>query len=299
MYNDPIDSSSAESSLAYSDDSDLDSLDIISLALSNESEQSALSGELVLEELREILVSPEKVQIELLRSELATLRTQSDEGQLLESMAPLVTRVIERQIRESPQDVIEILYPLLGGMITRAVKEAIRNLVDRIDAQRQKAFRIQRLFSRFRARSNGVSGSAVDLRDALPFAVEELFVIHRETGLLIHHELRNAKDSYDSDVISAMLTAMGHFIQDTFGKLAQGDLKEIEYGEKRILLEDFRYVYVAAVVDGIEPFDYRHEIRSRISRFERENREQLINYAGDPSQLFINFESLRKLLLAN
>ena len=298
--------SSYESSLFRTKDVKLD--EHTSVVVSFNGESSAISQSTheqtdpqrtdndLLEELREILISPEQAEIEHLREDVATLNAWTDDNLLLERMTPVVSRVIEKQIRESPQDAIELLYPLLGGMVNRAVKEAVRNLADRIDAQRQKAFNFQRIFSKFRATSNGVSGGAVDLRDALPFSVDELFVIHSDSGLLIHHESRNPENSHDSDIISAMLTAIGDFVQDAFGHGMEGDLEEIEYGGKRILLEGFQHVYVAAVVDGIESFDYRHEIRRRITAFERDNRNGLIDYGGDPSQLDIHTDSLRKLL---
>ncbi len=250
----------------------------------------------ILQELREILVSPEQSQIEVLSEDVATLNKLIDERHLLERMTPLVHRVIERQIREAPQEVIELLYPLLGGMVARSVKEAVRNLADRIDAQRKQAFNFQRIFSKVRATSRGVSGSAVDFRDALPFSVEELFIIHSDSGLLIHHESCHPEESTDSDIIGSMLTAISDFVQDSFGQGLEGNLDEIEYGGMRILLERFQHVYVAAVVDGIESYDYRHEIRRRVGAFERENRQELVDYAGDTSRLDIRTDSLRKLL---
>ncbi|MEM7131721.1 MAG: hypothetical protein AAF702_35735 [Chloroflexota bacterium] len=251
-----------------------------------------------LSELREILVSPEQDQIALLTKDVASLQEFTDKERLTKRMVSVVTQVIEKQIRESPKEVIELLYPLLGGMVKKFVQEAISNLARQIDAQRRRVLNFRHIFDRFRVDSEGTSWGALALRDALPFSVEELFIIHRESGLLIHHESLDSESLYDSDIISAMLTAIGDFVRDTFGKNLEGELKEVEYGDKRVLIEDFNYVYVATVVDGIEPFDYRHEIRRRVSAFERENRKWLINYAGDPTILTIHVESLRRLFLA-
>lgn len=55
-------------------------------------------------------------------------------------------------------------------------------------------------------------------RTALPFKVEEVFVIHRESGLLLHHETRDPASMSDSDLISGMLTAIRDFAQDAFGQ---------------------------------------------------------------------------------
>lgn len=278
-------------SLSINGESSIDS-DMLSAITTSPSS----SDDEILDELRTLLMAPEQTQIELLREDVETLNMWVDEKQLFDRMTPLVNRVIEKQIRESPEDVVELMYPLLGKMVQRAVKEAMRNLADRIDAQRQKAFSFQRLLSRFRATSNGVSGNAVDLRDALPFQVEELFLIHQESGLLLHHESRKPDGGHDSDMISAMLTAIGDFVQNAFGDNKEGELEEIEFAGKRVLIERFQCVNVAVVVDGIEPFDYRHEIRRRINAFERDNRAELQNYMGDTSVLDIESDSLRKLL---
>ena len=108
------------------------------------------------------------------------------------------------------------------------------------------------------------------LRDALPFQVAEIFLVHRESGLLLLHSvagpiadpaLPTAEDN--ADLVSGMLTAIRDFAQDAFGRGQEGQLDEIQYGNRRILIEACQHVYLAAVVDGIEPAGFRAKLRER------------------------------------
>ena len=247
--------------------------------------------------LREILFGRYRQQIAELQAELDELeRRVSDEDALIAMIAPVLGDVIRRRIRDAREEMIEALYPIIGQVVVRAVSEAVRDLARTVDAQVRTSFSPGAIWWRLRARLGGASDAEMSLRESLPFEVVDIFLIHRETGLLLWLISQEPDVSAGADVISGMLTAIRDFVQDAFGVGTEGQLEEIEYGDLRILIEAAQHAYLAVVVDGIEPPGFRAEMRERIIEIEHAYEPALRNYDGDPAPLAPVEGTLRSLM---
>ena len=249
--------------------------------------------ETALEALREILLRQYKERIVELEHEVESLEQRiHNQSGLAATIAPIVGDAIRRKIRDARDEMIEILYPVIGETITRAVGEAIRDLARNIDAQMRRSFNFQLTWQRLQGQIKGVSGTEMILRESLPFEVTELFLIHRETGILLLHLSNPPYVASDSDLISGMLTAIGDFTKDSFGQGREGQLDEIQYGELRIIVEAATHVYMAVVIDGIEPPGYQAEMRERTFEIGMQYEKQLKEFEGDTAP----FEALTPVL---
>lgn len=238
-----------------------------------------LSDDQALAELRRILLEPTQAQVDRLAA------TLDDPQALAAIVSPALGEAIRRKIREGRDEMVEALYPILGQMVTRAVTEAVRELARAVDARMRYSFTPQAILRRVRARLSGVSEAELALREALPFQVAEVFVIHRETGLLLWHASRDPAASADTDLISGMLTAIRDFTAEAFGRERPGELDEIQYGDRRILIEATQLLYLAVVVDGVEPPGFRARLREVAVALSQANAAGLRDYGGDPSAL--------------
>jgi hypothetical protein len=250
-----------------------------------------------LELLREILFSQYRQRIAEMQAELDGLHKRIDDPDALtRTVTPIVGEAIRRKTRESRDEMVEALYPLIGQLVVRAVSEAIRDLARQIDARLRTSFDVAVAWRRLRSRLLGVSAAELALRDALPFAVLEVFLIHRETGLLLRHlSVQEHGAEENADLISGMLTAIRDFAAQAFGQGQEGSLDEIQYGQRRILVEAAQHAYLAVVVDGIEPAGYRSELRDRVVTIENSFDQVLRHYSGDPASLSNVDDSLRPL----
>ncbi len=244
----------------------------------------------LLDDLREIVAGPDRERLKLLEARIAQVEHRTgDHEALVAAVSPILGDAIRRQVREDRDEMVESLYPIIGQLITRAVAEAIRDLARTIDQRMRTSFSPAYFVRRLRARARGVSGAELALRDALPFKVAELFLIHRESGLLLLHlpqeQLSTSGAEDNSDLVSSMLTAIRDFAQDAFGQDQQGGLDEIQYGDRRILIEALQHAYLAVVVDGVEPAGFRTKLREQGIEIENAYREVLRDYNGDASQL--------------
>lgn len=249
-----------------------------------------------LEELRAILVQPERRSVDELRAALDGLQARlDDETWLAAAIAPILSEALRLKIRDARDEMIEALYPIIGQTVVRAVSEAVRDLARTVDAQMRATIGPRQVWRRLQARLRGVSGAELALRDALSFTVSQVFLIHQESGLLLQHVARDTADA-DTDLIGAMLTAIRDFTEEAFGDGRPEDLDAIQVGDRRILIEAAQRVYLAAVVDGVEPAGFRALMRDCVVAIAQDHAPALRDYDGDATPFDAEGDRLRRLL---
>lgn len=195
------------------------------------------------------------------------------------SLTPIVSSALSNQIKNARADIIEMLTPIIGPTIGKAISEALSELRRMVDARLKQSANLPSAWQRLLARLKGIPSSELLLRQALPCQVQEAFLIHRNSGLLLAF-VSASGHSENSDLIGAMLTAIQKFAQDAFG--AQEDsLQEIQYGDSRIVLESGSQVYLAVVVQGTEPLGYLQKMRAVLQNIHQEYRPALERFASD------------------
>ena len=234
------------------------------------------------EELRRILVGLNASRLDVLSGEVTDLRDLiTDRDALAALLAPTLADTMRQAIQDNRAEMIEALYPVIGQTVVRAVSEAIQDLARSVDARLRPSATPRGIARRLQARATGVSDEELALRDVLPFEVEEMFLIHRASGLLLRHLSTHPGAAADRDLVSGMLTAIRDFVSDAFGRGQQGELEAIQYGDRRILIEVAESVYLAVVVKGVEPPGFRAALRERVIGVQSRYGFLLRSYQGD------------------
>jgi hypothetical protein len=213
-----------------------------------------------------------------------TIRDKRDE--LAEALGPIMSDAIRVQIRDSRKEMVEVLYPIILETVMRAVTEFLREFQRNIDARLKSTLNLRGFLRRAGARLRGVSASELTLRESFDFSIEEMFLIQHESGLLLAHHSRSNEVDDDSDLIGGMLTAIRDFARDSFGDGdAEQELREIEFGDERIIIQSGQYVYAAAVIKGIESTGFHARLQELVSELHINHKRELRDYAGDPATL--------------
>ncbi len=214
------------------------------------------------------------------------------------ALAPVIGPAIRRQIRDAKNDIIDALYPLIGQIIGKAISESLRELTRNIDVRLRQQLNFRDRINRSVARLRGVSEAELLLRGSLPYSIERVFLIHRETGLLLSHLSLESDARMEVSTISGMLTAIQDFVRDSFSG-GEGDLEEITHGDRRILLESGQNAYVAVVLHGVEPEGYNLLIRDSVSNINVQYEKELKHFDGNMRRLPNFRKNLEPLLDPN
>lgn len=213
-----------------------------------------------------------------------SIRDSRDE--MAEALGPVMGEAIRVQIRDSRKDMVEALYPVIGETVQKAIQEFAREFQRNIDARLQAAFGPRSVLRTTMARLRGVSASQLALRDSLPFSIREIFLIQHGSGLLIAHSHHGSGEVTDSDLISAMLTAIRDFVHDSFAQRdREEELDEVQYGDQRIIIQSGRTAYLAVVITGVEPEGFRARLRTFVSDLHVKYEKPLRQFDGDPTML--------------
>ena len=157
-----------------------------------------------------------------------------------------VTKSIRDQIRDSKEEVIEALYPIMGKMIKKYIIKELEMLSERIDRQLEAAFTWKNIIARIKAWFSGAKPSTMVTGNLLEPTLEQILVVQKESGLLVGSY--NRSQQVDSDMVAGMLTAIKAFAEDAYSK--EQDLENIEYETFKLVLRSFKSFYVVAAVTG-------------------------------------------------
>jgi hypothetical protein len=178
--------------------------------------------------------------------------------------AQIVNRMVEQKIKSSQAEIVEAIYPVLGGMITKFINFKFQELKDNIDVQINSLKQNYNPVFWLRNRFLGVKDSDVILANIDKALLEEIFVIERDSGLLVGSA--TLYPSVNRDVVAGMMTAIKAFVEDAFERDKE-ELEMIQYGTYKIVIENFPYYYFAAAISGSISTTEAGKLRSDIIEF--------------------------------
>ncbi|MDN5204480.1 hypothetical protein QQ008_24010 [Fulvivirgaceae bacterium BMA10] len=186
---------------------------------------------------------------------------------------PAVTQAIKREIKESQDEVVEALYPIIGKMVKKYIVKEMELLSERIDRQLDLAFSWEGWLRRIKGWFGGVSEKDIITQQLMEPTLEEIFVIQQNSGLLIGSYSKN--NTIDQDMIAGMLTAIKAFVQDAFSRGGE-DLEMIEYETYKLIIRNFKSFYITAVISGPVNMEFKNELDQQILNFA----EQVLKQEG-------------------
>ena len=255
-----------------------------------------------LAELRELLLGPERRRLKELErrldavgvsgEELAellpeaiVLRTNRDR-QLARALAPTVEGAIGESVRRNPREIASAIFPVLGPAIRKAIAETLAGLVASINRTIEHSLSPRGLKWRLEAWRTGIPYAQIVLKHALIYRVEQVFLIHAETGLLLAHAWAPELKASDPDLISGMLTAIRDFVADSFSRERDaGGLRRFSVGELTVIVEQGPRAVLAAVVRGQAPDSLLVRLQDTLETIHLQFSGALADFDGDASAL--------------
>lgn len=219
--------------------------------------------DLHLEKLREILLLEDRKRVDDLQKNI--------EDQLLELQQTFpkkyeetVNQLIEKKLKHSQEEIVNVIYPVLGKMIKRYVTLQIKTFKDAVDDRIKNTFTIKTFMQKMKASFFGMQESDMIFSDTKDYQVEEAYIIEKNSGLLVGIASKGA--TIDKDVLAGMLTAIKAFGEDAL-KVEQQDLSAISYDSYQIYLQSAHSYYIALVLSGPVSSNQEVELGDKILDF--------------------------------
>ncbi|MCA9471057.1 MAG: OmpA family protein [Nitrospirales bacterium] len=252
-----------------------------------------------LTKLRTLLLAPEQRQLENIQKKIDSLsideksvgrilpnaiilRSQQD-SQLAKSLSPIIEDSFSHSIQKSPQKIADAISPIMSPAIRKAILAALRGMVQSLNQTLEHSVSLKGLKWRVEAFRTGKPFAEIVLLHTLRFRVEQVFLIHRETGILLQHAAAEIESIQDEEVVSGMLTAIQDFVRDSFGGKQADVLESLRVGELTVWIEQGPQALLAGVIRGNPPQELHEVFQDALETIHVECSSTFDRFSGDVS----------------
>jgi hypothetical protein len=120
--------------------------------------------------------------------------------------------------------------------------------------------------------------------------VEQVMLIHNETGILLSHAVRRSVRFKDPDLVAGQLETIRQFIAAELN--SEESIEDLQVGDLKVCIERGLRATLCCVVRGTYPAELRHRLQDTLFRIHGDYGDALNRFTGDMSP----FEGSRDLL---
>src|SRR5580704_2317619 len=204
-----------------------------------------------LAELRAILLGPDRVAWESMRqrldnpsrraedvasvlAEAVRLRSrQHSDIKLRRALQPLLEEALQLSVQSNPRMLADALFPIFGKAIRKAIASELDAMLQALSQTLEQSFSWRSLQWRWESLTTGKPYAEIVVLRSLLYRVEQVFLIHRNTGLLLQHVAAYsvpAAETRDPEMVSGMLTALQDFSRDSISGAGSEPLENFRLG---------------------------------------------------------------------
>jgi OOP family OmpA-OmpF porin len=195
---------------------------------------------------------------------------------------------LKTSVRKNPKALVDAIYPILGPGIRKAVSSILMGMIQSLNRVLDSAFSLRGIKWRLEAIRTRRPFAEIVLLHTLVYQVEQIFLIHRKTGLVLQHVASPDIASKDPDLVSGMLSAIQDFVTDSFPTETSTSLETLRMGEGlSVMIEQSRDAILAAVIRGTPPMELREKYRGMLSRIQQKFGTSIENFEGDAEPFII------------
>ena len=120
--------------------------------------------------------------------------------------------------------------------------------------------------------------------DSNDYCVEQVFLIHPGSGLLLQHVAIDAVTAHSPDLVAAMLTAISSFVRSSFGA-GTGPLTALRVGDMVLTVDESPNAILVAAVRGAVTEPLRARLQQALQTIQRDFSSELLSFDGDAEAL--------------
>lgn len=230
-------------------------------------------------------------------SEAIAIRTSQDDS-ISTALVPSVEEAIRVSAKRDPKRLANALFPVMGPAIRESVAETFAAMMQQMNQLMENSFSARSVKWRIDAYRTKRPFAEVMLSETYVYQVEQVFLIHRESSLLINHLTSANAIVKDPDMVSSMLTVVTDFVKDSFVVDKQQNVKSIKFGQLNLLFEAGPHAIIVAAVRGMIPSGLQVFLREQLEDLHRLYGSKLETYDGNAEQFPSTHDQLEKCLLS-
>ncbi|MEM8719313.1 MAG: OmpA family protein [Cyanobacteria bacterium P01_G01_bin.39] len=208
-------------------------------------------------------------------------------------LGPEMGKAIKAQIESERDAMVDALYPVIGSTISKYMVEVVQDINRKVERNLSP----EGIKRKFRAKLQGVSEAELIFKESVGYRVRAIFLIDKDSGLVIHEIQLPGEEHLDSDMLAGMLTAIRNFANDCINSESELDL--IDYGDWKIPLEVAGYCYLAVVVSGEPTKQFITKLRQVMGEIVIEHGAAIQKFDGNISNVPLGLKTKLEQLTEN
>jgi outer membrane protein OmpA-like peptidoglycan-associated protein len=270
------------------------------------------SDEADMQRLRDLILGKEKEQIKDVLKDNAreivgdvVIETLQDrekqDGALNHVLLPIVEKSVQISVNNNSEQFVGYLYPLMGRLVRKSVTSFLAEFLEKTNELIENSLTVKGLGWRVKAWQSGVSFSQYVASQTFEFRVEQVLLIHGETGILLNSASRSDTESADVDLVSSMLTAINDFVSDSFNNSqpdGEQNLNVIKTENFSLVIKRGPKLLLVAAVTGNISQDISTKFQITNERIHKLFADQIKEFEGDTSPFAQTTDQLQECLLA-
>ena len=195
-----------------------------------------------------------------------------------------VTPAISKGIADNKETMIDALYPIMGGMISKYVTQAIKEMMETINNKIEDGLSFERYKRKAKAKLTGVSETELLMGESSDATISSLFVIQKESSLLIAEAHLENQEIDDAHMVASMASAIKDFINDWVqNEEAGSEVQILSYGNATLYIESAGSVFIIAFLNAEPDYEQRAEINTFFASLIKEHSDFFQHFDGDDS----------------
>jgi OOP family OmpA-OmpF porin len=233
-----------------------------------------------LEDVRRLVVAPRSVA-DVLPEAISEAHDRRRRAMTV-ALAPTLTEAMRAFAQREADLFGELLAPTIGAAVRKAVADAVAALLQRFDEALERSLSLRSLGWRLEARRSGLAFSQVVLIHTLVYRVEQAFLIHAPSGLVLQHVVAANAPSADPDQVASMLAALDAFGREALQPRTGGaHLTELAVGDLKMWVDWDLAIAVALVIRGAAPRELADFVRETREHIHLLHRSELETFSVD------------------
>ena len=228
----------------------------------------------------------------------AVVMRSSQDNMLNRAFEPIVETSLKASLKKNPTNFINVLFPLIGSTIRRSISESLNSMLGSFSKSLEQSLSLKGIKWRLEAIRSGKSFSEIVMLHTMVYSVDQIFLIHNETGLVLYHVVHDGVTSKDADLVSGMLTAVQDFARDAFNSEDDSSsLNSLKMDEYTIYIVRGPLAYLACMVRGTPPGDFPARLNETLELIMAECGDLFDDFNGDSSPFAVSEKYLRDCLV--
>jgi outer membrane protein OmpA-like peptidoglycan-associated protein len=213
------------------------------------------------------------------------LRSKLD-SQLPQSFVETTEKAIKYSVERDSNILSDSLFLVIGPAVRKALAKFMREVVESLNTAFDRTLSPRSIGWRIKAMRSGRSFADLVMEQTLAYRVEQVFLVHKNNGLLLRQVSAPGSIVTDPDMVSAMLQAVQDFTRDSLKLRREESVESISVGRFTIMVEPGPLAVIALVVQGTPPPSLRMRAQETLETTHMLLRDELAHWEGGQTAVF-------------